>query len=216
MPRLKIANGPAKGQVVEVRKPRVVIGRDPSCDLQVLDRGASRTHAEIFRVGSLVFVRDMDSRNGVLVNDEKVQEQLLLNGDRMLIGNTILTFEADLPDVGRAPAADLVFDEELGDVAAAGDPVPDTANVLELRLDDLSDVGPGGRDSANFRAIYRLGGIVTSGKDETSLLDEVFDFIQGVLPADNVYIFLRDEASGKLVPRLYLSLIHISEPTRPY
>ncbi|MBN1808596.1 MAG: HD domain-containing protein [Planctomycetes bacterium] len=205
MPRLKLLNGPSKGHVVEIAKNRMVFGRDESCDYQVLDRGASRRHAEIFRMGRMVFVRDLGSRNGVLVNDDKVDEQLLLHDDRILVGNTLFLFEDDLPDVQPGEQADIPFDEELDKVAANSEPPLDTTSVLELRLDDISDVegSHGSRESANFRAIYRLGGIVTSGKDETSLLNEVFDFIQGILPADNVYIFMRDDASGKLVPKLY-------------
>ena len=206
MPRFKVLNGPSKGQVLELSKSRLVIGRDPSCDYQVLDRGASRRHAEVFRVGNMVFVKDSESRNGVVVNDEKVSEQLLLNGDRLLIGNTILVFESDLLDGTSAPEKDVFpVDDGLDEVAPGTEPSLDTTNMLELRLDDLIDVGSGdgNRESANFRAIYRLGSIVTSGKDENSLLEEVFDFIQGILPADNIYIFMRDDVSGKLVPRLY-------------
>ena len=48
----------------------LLIGRDTSCDLRFDDHRISRRHAEIYRVGSLWWVRDVDSANGTFLEDE--------------------------------------------------------------------------------------------------------------------------------------------------
>ena len=82
MPRVRVKNGPAKGSTFDIGEEPLSIGREPTCGIQVLDKGASRNHAEIFRIGEMCFIRDLDSRNGTYVNDTKIEEELLREGDR--------------------------------------------------------------------------------------------------------------------------------------
>src|SRR5437764_781989 len=95
MPQMRVKTGPQKGKVIPVSGTQaILIGREPSCQLQIVDRGVSREHAQIFRVGEMVFIRDLGSRNGSFVNEEKVQEELLREGDTVRVGNTQLVFES--------------------------------------------------------------------------------------------------------------------------
>ncbi len=50
----------------------VLIGRDESCDLRLDDRRISGRHAELYRVGSLWWVRDLGSLDGTYLEDECV------------------------------------------------------------------------------------------------------------------------------------------------
>ena len=93
MPVLRIRNGPDKGKVHEITDAPLTIGRDASESIQILDQGASRQHAEVFRVGEMCFIRDLDSKNGVFVNDERITEELLQIGDKIRIGSTVFVFE---------------------------------------------------------------------------------------------------------------------------
>lgn len=68
------------------------IGRLPSCDVVLTDPGASREHARISRRNDGYVVTDMGSTNGTLVNGDPVSEQLLVDGDRITIGSTVLEF----------------------------------------------------------------------------------------------------------------------------
>src|SRR5262249_10433386 len=60
--------------------------------LRLADQGSSRHHAEVFRMGSLHFVRDLESRNGTFVNDRRTVESILREGDEIRIGETVLVF----------------------------------------------------------------------------------------------------------------------------
>ncbi|HEY0192612.1 MAG TPA: FHA domain-containing protein [Kofleriaceae bacterium] len=50
--------------IVVCAAPRVVLGRDPLCDLSLRAGGVSRQHAEIEQAGDVFRLRDLDSRNG--------------------------------------------------------------------------------------------------------------------------------------------------------
>jgi hypothetical protein len=54
--------------------------------------GASRKHAQIVRRDDGFVLTDLGSTNGTLVNGETVRERLLVDGDRITIGSTVLEF----------------------------------------------------------------------------------------------------------------------------
>jgi predicted component of type VI protein secretion system len=65
---------------------RLVIGRDPACDISHDHSLLSRRHAEFITVGDEVTVRDLGSRNGVFVNGARAAECALMPGDVVQIG----------------------------------------------------------------------------------------------------------------------------------
>jgi pSer/pThr/pTyr-binding forkhead associated (FHA) protein len=65
----------------------IVVGRDPSCQLNDLDPLLSRRHAEFVPTSKGVTVRDLKSRNGILVNGDKVPEHALKPGDVIQLGH---------------------------------------------------------------------------------------------------------------------------------
>ena len=90
---LRVKIGKEKGKVYELQPDRLLMGRAPSGDVQILDQGASRKHAEILKVGELYFIMDLGSRNGTFVNMKMISETVLRIGDQIQIGNTTLVFE---------------------------------------------------------------------------------------------------------------------------
>jgi len=80
-------------------KDRIVLGRQGSCEVPVLDSKASRSHAEIYREGSRFLIRDLKSRNGTLVNDKRIQlDEEIKPGDRIRIGDTVVEFVGESAD----------------------------------------------------------------------------------------------------------------------
>src|SRR5262245_8604532 len=90
---LRVKSGPYKGKVFEIRDESLAIGRDVSDGAQILDQGVSRRHAEVFRIGEMFFIRDLESRNGTFVNDKTVNEDLLRFGAQVRIGTSVLVLE---------------------------------------------------------------------------------------------------------------------------
>ncbi|HKY41277.1 MAG TPA: sigma 54-interacting transcriptional regulator [Polyangiaceae bacterium] len=65
-------------------EPRVV-GRDASCDTVLVSSEVSRAHAEFRKNGPLLLVRDLDSKNGLQVNGERVESAVLSVGSVLRI-----------------------------------------------------------------------------------------------------------------------------------
>jgi len=69
------------------------IGRGSDNEMTLQDNSVSRRHAEIHRAKGDVFtLYDLDSLNGVFVNDNKVTKQVLHEGDILEIGDIALRF----------------------------------------------------------------------------------------------------------------------------
>lgn len=73
----------------------VVIGRSDECDLQLHDPSASRTHCRVVATNGRVTVIDQCSRWGTFVNGQQVTTCDLRPGDRLTVGETVLTLRAD-------------------------------------------------------------------------------------------------------------------------
>ncbi|NQT21515.1 MAG: protein kinase [Planctomycetes bacterium] len=94
---------------------RAILGRLPECEIQLTDPHASRRHAVVYRHGKEWFVRDLDTRNGTLVNGDKILDQALHAGDNIVIGNAMLTFfEEEPPDEPEPPDVEAPDTEAIG------------------------------------------------------------------------------------------------------
>ena len=80
------------GQTFTLGASTVTLGRLPESDVVVDDPGASRQHARIRSSNGEFVLTDLGSTNGTLVNDESVRERVLEDGDRIMIGETVLEF----------------------------------------------------------------------------------------------------------------------------
>ncbi len=79
---------------------QMTVGRAIGNDVALVDDEASRWHAVFERFGARWYIRDLSSRNGTLVNGERVgTERRLQSGDRILIGRTAIVFETDAPPI---------------------------------------------------------------------------------------------------------------------
>lgn len=90
--RLVTLTGAAKGEAYVLVGNRIVLGRGDKTDIRLNDTKTSREHAEIARVGDAWVVTDLGSQNGIMVNDKKVNQQTLAEGDKLIIGQTVFKF----------------------------------------------------------------------------------------------------------------------------
>ncbi len=68
----------------------VIVGRSSDLDMVLVEEMVSRRHAKIELVGGVVTVEDLGSTNGTFVNGERIERASLVEGDRLLIGTSIL------------------------------------------------------------------------------------------------------------------------------
>lgn len=90
--RLVCLTGSSKGESYILSGNRIVIGRGDKVDIRLNDLKASREHVELTRLGSNWVVTDLGSQNGIMVNDKKVTQKELSEGDKLIIGQTVLKF----------------------------------------------------------------------------------------------------------------------------
>ena len=90
--------GPARRLPVTGASMR--IGRAPECELVLRDSRVSRRHARLTARDGVLVLTDLGSTNGTRVNGHRVSEVVLGAGDRITIGETVLTIEPATADSG--------------------------------------------------------------------------------------------------------------------
>ncbi len=197
MSKIRIMNGPYRGREKTIGEKPLTIGRDAEAGVQILDRSASRFHCEIFPVGGMYFVRDLDSKNGTYINDERLSdEELLRVADVIKIGTTEMVFES-----GSA----LADDDSSNRIAYNDDPDV-LSNTLEFRVDELSDIsepieqeGPS-QNIKGLRILYQVGRLISDPNEGAEKEARVLDCLVQTMPAECALIFRREPSTGKLVP----------------
>jgi hypothetical protein len=83
--------------------PEVVIGRNPDCAISVNLASISRRHAKVYldRASGRCAVADLGSANGVKVNGNAVQSQVLQHGDTLLFGGFRVVYYEAVPTAGQ-------------------------------------------------------------------------------------------------------------------
>jgi two-component system cell cycle response regulator len=92
--RLEILNGGFEGMTYDLVAKEVVIGRNPTTDITLLDEGISREHALILFDDDTpgYIIEDLQSTNGTKVNGKRVRSASLVEGDEIQVGETIFRF----------------------------------------------------------------------------------------------------------------------------
>jgi len=73
---------------------RVTLGRQSGCTITIRDTNVSREHAQLRRRPNGWTIRDLGSTNGTKLNGVRVEgEQMLANGDVIMLGAMKVTFE---------------------------------------------------------------------------------------------------------------------------
>jgi pSer/pThr/pTyr-binding forkhead associated (FHA) protein len=90
--RLLCLTGKHKGLSFFIMSNRVVLGRSESADIQVIDGKSSREHAELVMVDGKYVLTDLGSQNGVVINDLKVNQHTLKDGEKIIIGKTVYKY----------------------------------------------------------------------------------------------------------------------------
>lgn len=89
---LVVRNGPQAGAALSLEADVTRLGRATDGDVSLDDITVSRRHAEVVRSGSSYLVRDSGSLNGTYVNNQRIDEAPLVQGDELQIGKFRLVF----------------------------------------------------------------------------------------------------------------------------
>lgn len=98
-PALVFLGGDLLAVSIPLEREMVILGRALEADVRINDTKASRQHAQIETVfdsktkETNYILTDLESKNGTLLNGQKISQEILQNGDKISIGEHILRFE---------------------------------------------------------------------------------------------------------------------------
>ena len=121
--------GPA-GDTRELSGGAVVIGREETCEIVLDDPQISRQHARLHFVEGAVVLEDLDSRNGVRVDGDRIDSIELRSRDEFTIGQTTFHLTAlgtDLTLAATVIEASTVVLDQVPTLAVSADEAPSQA-----------------------------------------------------------------------------------------
>lgn len=95
MPVIIVLTGSNNGDYQPIEKKPIIVGRDMSCDFQLMDPTVSRRHLQLQLNESdqTCTATNLSSTSGVMVNNNKVTVDIhLRDGDLIQLGETLLLY----------------------------------------------------------------------------------------------------------------------------
>ncbi|HEY0713506.1 MAG TPA: DUF4388 domain-containing protein [Polyangia bacterium] len=136
---LRFISGKYQGGEFPLRPNReIVIGRSSDLDMVLVEDMVSRKHAKIITDDTGVSIQDLGSTNGTFVNGEKIRKVELKDGDRILIGTSIVKLGAGSGEAA-LPLSEKEARSKLQVTANHRSSVPKSmsGNLEEIPLPDL-------------------------------------------------------------------------------
>jgi len=180
-PQVLVVTGPEQGVRYPIAIDSFAIGRGPRNQLSLTDTSVSREHCVILRQGDDFLIRDVGSFHGTLVNDARVTEHVLANGDCIKIGRSVLRFLTD---------DEIVCEETSADTRTIE--IPAGQAQLPAALENPQDLHTLLRMSImlhSFHALYKVRRSPARSTLERHLLEFIFEAI----PASRGAILLYGE-----------------------
>lgn len=151
------------GRPIVLDKPIILIGRHPECDV-ILETSPkiSRKHCFVAVADTRLYVRDLESMNGVWVNGRRVTDCTLLDiGDELMIGD--VAFEVTR-NAGKSSARSAPPDRTIEESIT---PPPAPAQSKRKRVEDERTLANAdGREGLVFDSDFPLS--VPPGKGQES------------------------------------------------
>src|ERR1700683_4818402 len=190
-PRLLVLSGPLKDSTIPLSQGEVTVGRDASNGIAVVDPSVSRKHCLVSWNEGRFRVRDLDSRNGTLVNGTGIEEQWLEHGDQIATGDSSFLFllEEDVT----AAVSRVEFEDAQSTSETTIIHPRDVVYLQPERL--LRELPATSRVARNLNALLKISRIVHAIRDLDDLQGQLLDLIFEVVPAGRGAILLADQES---------------------
>ncbi|AXA34821.1 MAG: FHA domain-containing protein [Candidatus Hydrogenedentota bacterium] len=193
------ANGLAPGRLVVLKGPNLGmsyelgectrIGRGEENEIQIPDPGVSRLHAEIVRSRLAYIIYDRGSRNGLIVNGQRVTQKVLLKNDEILVGNTLLAFNPDL----------VLENARFSNTSVVLYPTQEVTRELSMSPEVRETLSGRERDLVEF--VTQIADIFASPPERTGEMAlRLLTHLMRLFHADFGSIFVRDAYTKKLRP----------------
>jgi len=184
-----VLSGPLKDSTIPLSEGEITIGREASNGIAIADPSVSRKHCLLTGRDGRFRVRDLDSRNGTLVNRAAVDEQWLQHGDEIAAGDSSFLFLLEEEELSPAEGR-VEFEDAL---CTAETTILHPRDVVYLQPDRLLRELPAtSRVARNLNALLKISRIVHAILDLNQLQEQLLDLIFEVAPAGRGAILLAD------------------------
>ena len=204
--KLVCIKGREKDTVWELPGFRTIIGRDSSCDIAIRDLKSSRIHAEILQKGDTFLFSDMKSRNGSFINNERITQQVLVPGDQIKIGDTVIkviaedlsmTVEWQQQDplaTTRIPLNSL--DSQIREIVTTPETVSKEQPAVETERQAQTE-----KLINNLETLYTVGRAINSIQTVEELLDQIAETVLTVFSDVQLVCILLNEDGKDFEPK---------------
>ena len=192
-PRLLAIAGPLKDSTLALPSGEIHIGREPSNLLSINDLSLSRRHCALSRDADGYKIRDLDSRNGTLVNGVAVKESRLRHGDQISVGDSIFLLLLQ-DDAEESTKGRVEYEDSLTQATAQLRP----QDVLYLQSERIiKELPTSSRVARNLNALLNISRVVHSIRDLAELQGQILNLIFEVVPAERGAILLDDKGDER-------------------
>lgn len=187
--------GPLKGSSFPLTELEVSIGRDNSNSLCITDPLLSRKHCAIRKEGDSFRIIDLNSRNGVFVNNIPTAGTTLHHGDEIELGDSLFILllgnQADISDLTE-------LDQGLVGTVTKQLTAED---ALYLKPDRLLKAAPS-KDRAvhDLGVLLKISSVMNSIQEIEALQQKLLQLAFEVIPAERGAILLYSENPEELSP----------------
>ncbi len=174
----------------------IKIGRHPDNDLVLADGKISVYHAEIFIESNCLKIKDLDSRNGFLVNNKKEKETILKDGDII----KIVPFQIKVKDNQKEITisdTNIKLDKTLINLTETAQLSSELYKSEMSKLSDKKD-NKGIIKEKHLLAIYKASNLISEVYEINELLENIIALFKDLLIVSNSVIFLKNKDNGEL------------------
>jgi len=157
----------------KISEGTTTIGRDPTNQIPLPHSSVSREHAEISCGPDGLTVRDLGSRNGVLVNGVPRKKAVLQAGDKLSICEFLIEIATATPTEAAAPAREISLAAAL---------------QLEQTI-DLRPRLPEARPERQLATLYHVCFWIAEGVEEKTFTERCLNLLLESLQAREVHFF---------------------------
>jgi DNA-binding NtrC family response regulator/pSer/pThr/pTyr-binding forkhead associated (FHA) protein len=177
MPALLALFGPKQGLRIPLAG-RLLMGRGPTADLQLVDGKVSREHCRFDATGARPMIEDLGSQNGTFVNGERIDRPTpLAEGDEIALGDTLLLVSDDQVELANARyGGGTLLVSPQGRASTAANPGPPLATQP-------------GKDGSHGLGV--LAARLASADSEEDAAAAILDAVEGELSPKRATLLLR-------------------------
>lgn len=190
------------GEAKEIllNQDKITVGRLDDNILCINDHTVSRFHAVIEKMGETFYVCDLQSRNGVRINNKVINRAPIKLGDVIQFGAVEVKVEEEFSE--KVVLSDLKELEEQGTIIRNLSEI-EGGLKQKIPLSKIPLKDELGRRLRIYESLSEIGRTLISVSEFSSVMEKIMDIIFTSLQTERAVIMLYEESTGELVPTIF-------------